>query len=193
MGYTPGMDDPKKWTRLSRHTFLETPWYNVSHDRYVRPDGTVGDYHYLDIPGSVMILPVCDDGRLVMVRQFRYLMGRASLEFPAGGMVDGDAEANARRELREEAGLEAAYWRKLGEFAPYNGVSNEVCRVFVATDLSQVGPEPEASEEIEVVRIPAHRFDALVQNGEMWDGMSMAAFRYLEQWMEQGGTIPLEP
>ncbi len=178
---------PPKWTQISKHPFLQTPWYDISHDRYVRPDGDLGDYHYLDIPGSVMILPVCDDGRLVMVRQFRYLVGRTSLEFPAGGMVDDDAEANARRELREEAGLEAGTWRRLGAFAPYNGVSNEVCRVFLAADLVQVEPEPEPSEEIEVVRLPAADLPEMIRDGRLWDGMSLAALRYYELFVEQEG------
>ena len=178
-----------KWTRLSRQPFLETPYYTFSHDRYVRPDGTVGDYHYLDIPGSVMIVPQCDDGRLVLVRQHRYLMDRVSLEFPAGGMEAGaSALANARRELREEAGLVAARWARVGEFAPYNGVSNELCRVFVASGLEQVDPEPEPSEELEVVHLPADQFTELVASGQMWDGMSMAAYGYYRLWLGESGA-----
>jgi len=174
---------PPKWTTLSSKPFFETPYWAFSHDSYVRPDGTEGDYHYLDIPGSVMIVPVCADGRLVMVRQFRYLVGRMSLEFPAGGMDrEADARTNARRELREEAGLEAESWDQVGEFAPYNGVSNELCRVFVASGLRQVGPQPEPTEELEVVRVPAGQITGLVHRGELWDGMSMAAHRYYELW-----------
>ena len=185
MMYTGFMPHPK-WTRLSTEACFETPYYTFSHDRYVLPDGSVGDYHYLDLPGSVMIVPVCPDGRLVMVRQHRYLMGRASLEFPAGGMKqDSDAEAEARRELREEAGLEASIWTGVGAFAPYNGVSNELCRVFVASDLQQVAPEPEPTEELEVVRVPASRFSELVRSKKMWDGMSMVAYQYYELWRGQ--------
>ena len=164
MGYTVAMPTAK-WTRLSRHPLLQTPYYTISHDRYVRPDGDHADYHYLDTPGSVIIVPVCADGRLVMIRQHRYLMGRVSLEFPAGGMEPGeDAQTSARRELQEEAGLEAQILLEVGTFAPYNGVSNELCRVFVASDLRQVAAAPEPTEELEVVRLAARRFQELVRS-----------------------------
>ena len=76
----------EKWQQISRETLFDNPYYRISHDRYRRPDGEIGDYYYVDIPGSTMVVPALADGRLVLVRQYRYLMARPSLEFPAGGL-----------------------------------------------------------------------------------------------------------
>jgi len=170
-------DDTTPFRRLSREAVFSCPYYRLSHDRYRLPDGGIGHYHYIDIPGSTMIVPRLEDGRLVLVSQHRYLMGRTSLEFPAGGIQEGVApEENAARELREEAGLKAGAWTKLGEFAPYNGVSNEMCRVYLARDLRTVGARPEPTEEFEIVRLPPEEVASRIATGELWDGMTIASF-----------------
>lgn len=171
------------WTRLSKRIVIGNPYYNVALDRYVRPDGQVAEYHYIDIPGSAMVVPVLPDGRLVLVSQYRYLMGRDSLEFPAGGMPVGSSPLQtARRELREESGYEAASWEKIGAFAPYNGVSNEMCHVFVATGLSFVAPEREVTEEMKTVELFIEEIEQQVRSGELWDGMTVASFLLFEAY-----------
>jgi ADP-ribose pyrophosphatase len=169
------------WQRLSRRLFFRSPYYDFCHDRYRLPGGRTGDYYYIDIPGSSMIVPVLEGDDLVLVRQYRYLMGRMSLEFPAGGMKqDPDPLANARRELREETGFEAARWEKLGEFAPYNGASNELCHVFEAGGLVAAGSDPEPTEELEVVRVPLAQMEARIAGGEIWDGETIVAFHLFQ-------------
>jgi ADP-ribose pyrophosphatase len=172
-----------KWTRLSKRTVFSCPYYSLAHDRYRLPGGEAGDYHYVDIPGSTMIVPQLDDGRLVLTRQHRYLMGRPSVEFPAGGLPAGVTPLdNAARELREEAGYRAARWERIGEFAPYNGVSNEVCHLFVARDLAPVPARPEPTEEFEVLQLERAEVGRLIASGELWDGMTIAAFALFERW-----------
>ena len=175
-----------KWTRLSKRTVFSCPYYDLSHDRYQLPGGEAGDYHYVDIPGSTMIVPQLEDGRLVLTRQHRYLMGRPSVEFPAGGLPPGvTPRENAARELREEAGYRATRWEKIGEFAPYNGVSNEICHLFTARELTAVPAAPEPTEEFELLRLTRVEVDRLIVGGELWDGMTIAAFALFERW--QGG------
>lgn len=170
-----------KWQRISKETLLQNPYYRLSFDRYQLPNGAQGEYTYVDIPGSTMVLPVRDDGRLVLVRQFRYLLQRWSVELPAGGLKEGvDPLVNAQAELREEAGLEARSWSQIGQFAPYNGVSNEMCRVFLARDLVEVGAEPEPTEEIEVLRFELSELRDLIDRGELWDGMTIASLALYE-------------
>lgn len=174
------------WSRLSKETVFSCPYYVLSHDRYRLPDGAVADYHYVDIPGSTMIVPQLSDGRLVLVSQYRYLVGRDSLEFPAGGMKPGyEAAFNAAEELREEAGYHAGTWRKIGEFAPYNGVSNEMCHVFLATDLELVGAEPEATEFFEIKYVAPDDVRRAIEDGSLWDGMTIASFRFFEAWQKR--------
>jgi ADP-ribose pyrophosphatase len=176
----------EKWSRLSKETVLSTPYYRLSRDRYVLPDGAVGEYHYIDIPGSAMVVPLLESGELVLVRQYRYLMARASLEFPAGGMKGGQPLQTAREELREEAGYHAGRLEKIGEFAPYNGASNELCHVFVGTGLTTVAAEPDATEELEVLSLPIGTVQERIASGEIWDGMTIASFFLFEQWRGDG-------
>lgn len=167
----------------------------MSFDEYRLPDGGVGQYTYVDIPGSTMVVPERADGRLVLVRQYRYLMARPSLEFPAGGLPVGrDPLDNARRELQEEAGLEALAWTKLGEFAPYNGVSNEMCHVYCASNLREIATAPEPTEEIEVHVLSLDELHERVDRGEIWDGMTLASLLVYESWKRRavGPASPQE-
>lgn len=137
-----------------------------------------------------MVVPVRDDGSLVMVRQYRYLMQRTSLEFPAGGLPEGVAPLeNAQRELKEEAGHAAGRWHELGRFAPYNGVSNEYCHVYLATELTAIGAEPEETEEIEIVFLQPDEVRLQIDSGELWDGMTIASLSVYESWLRQNESL----
>ena len=174
---------PPKWTTLSRETLVTGPHYAFCHDRYQLPRGRIGDYYYVDVRGSTMVVPEMADGRLVLTRQHRYLLQRPSLEFPAGGLAKGLAPlANARRELREETGYEAESWSKIGEFAPHNGASNEICHLFVARGLTLVGAQPEPTEELEVLYLTLEELGDRIALGEVWDGQTIAAFALYERW-----------
>lgn len=181
---------PAKWQRLASEVVHETAWYRLSRDRYVLPGGAEGVYTYVDIPGSTMVVPAFEDGTLLLVRQFRYLMQRPSLEFPAGGLKRGvDPLDNARRELHEEAGLLATSWTELGRFAPYNGVSNEYCRVYLATGLEPVPAAPEPTEEMECQRMSLDELRAIIDRGELWDGMTVASLALYESWLRRTGSV----
>jgi ADP-ribose pyrophosphatase len=167
---------PARWSKLSEETRFENPWWIYKRDRVILPSGNEGEYHYVDTPGSVMIVPVTSAGMLVMVRQYRYLNNRSSLEFPGGGIPRGHAPADAAaRELQEEAGVEAAVLREVGVFNPFNGVTNELCHVFVATGHRAVAAHPEETEDCETALLSPAELRALIAAGEIWDGMTLAA------------------
>ncbi len=177
------------WTLLSKETAFECAYYRLSHDRYVLPTGDVGDYHYIDIPGSTMIVPRLADGRLVLVSQFRYLIGRSSVEFPAGGIPRGvEPLENATRELEEETGYRAERIERVGAFAPYNGVSNEMCHVFSAEGLVAGPAAPETTEEFELLALTPDEVRRRIADGELWDGMTIASFHVWEA--ARSGSAP---
>jgi ADP-ribose pyrophosphatase len=97
-----------------------------------------------------------------------------------------DSLENARKELREEAGYRARYWQRLGKFAPYNGVSNEMCRVYVATELEHVEAAPEPTEELEVIDLDVDEIRQAIDSGEIWDGMTAVSFHLYETWRRRG-------
>jgi ADP-ribose pyrophosphatase len=167
----------KKWRKLSEELVAENPWWKYSKDTFEIPDGTTGEYHYVDSPGSVMIVPVRSDGRIILVRQYRYLNERESYEFPGGGIQSGHtAMKAATEELREEAGVEAGTLEKIGEFNPFNGVTNELCSVYVARGLHDVLAEADATEEFDRHLMHEYEIDALITEGHLWDGMTLAAW-----------------
>ncbi len=167
----------RRWTKLREETVHRNPWWLYMRDRVRHPAGTLGDYHYVRTPGSVMIIPHRDDDRFVLVRQYRYLNDRDSVEFPAGGIkLDQDVREAAVAELREEAGLTAGRWQELGIFNPFNGVTDELCRCFLATDLTECAADPDQTEEFEILIRDANQIRGMIAEGELWDGMSLAAW-----------------
>ena len=124
-----------------------------------------------------MVIPVCADGRLILVNQYRYLVGKESLEFPCGSVKDGSSyEETAHHELAEETGFSATLWILIGEFNPYNGVTDEVCRVYLAKDLRSVNVTPDETEEFEQVMLSPDELESKMMSGEIWDGMTLAAW-----------------
>ena len=95
---------------------LREPWITVWHDEVTRPDGSPGIYgvvHFANLAAGVLALD--DDDRVLLVGQHRYTLDAYSWEIPEGGVPDGETPLDgARRELREETGVEAAEWRELG-------------------------------------------------------------------------------
>jgi ADP-ribose pyrophosphatase len=113
----------------------------------------------------------------VMVKQYRYLRDEESLEFPCGGVKAGSSYlTSAHQELQEESGYSAAEMVQVGEFNPYNGVTNEMCRVYVARGLKLVGTNPDPTEEFEHFALTPDEIDKRILSGEIWDGMSIAAW-----------------
>lgn len=175
----------RRWTRLSNRVLFESPYVTFEHDRYRLPDGGEGDYYYVRSPGAVMIVPVDEGGRAVLVRQHRYLLGEDSLEFPAGGLKKGvDPLDQAKAELREEAGVEAASWTEIGRFASWNGATNEICRVYLARDLSRADGTPDKTEEFEIVRVPWKELLRLAETNELYDGMTLASVALARRLLE---------
>lgn len=184
------MADPEPFTRLDRQLLVTNPWHGYARDRYVQADGSEGVYYYIDMPGSCAAIPVFADGSTVLVRVYRYLLGTELWEFPIGGMRAGESPLQvAQNELREEAGLLARQWTPLGRFAPYKGASTEICHFFLARGLTEVGQHLEASERIEVVRLPFAAARARLVEQELGDGQSLAGLVLLERWLAAGHAL----
>jgi 8-oxo-dGTP pyrophosphatase MutT (NUDIX family) len=85
-------------------------------------------------------------------------------------------EETAKHELEEEAGFIARDWYKVGEFNPYNGITDELCRVFIAKNLIEVPPTPDETEEFEIISLTTDEVDVRITAGTIWDGMTIAAW-----------------
>ncbi len=166
---------PRK--KLSEETLFKNNWWAYKRDMYELPNGKVGEYNYVHIGGSAMVVPIMKDGRVLLVNQYRYLNNRESLEFPCGSVKEGSThDKTAWHELAEETGYSSSRMFLAGEFNPYNGVTNEICKVYIARELQHVGGTPDETEEFELVPLTAAEIDEKIRNGEIWDGMSLAAW-----------------
>lgn len=187
------MTESIPFSRIDSEVLVTNHWHRYVRDRYVQADGSEGVYYYIDMPGSCAAIPVFADGSTVLLRVHRYLLGCDLWEFPIGGMQAGESPlAVAQKELREEAGLEARSWTALGRFAPYKGASTEICHFFLARDLTEVGQQLEASERIDVVRLPFAEARARLIGQELGDGQSLAGLALYDRWLA-GGTHGIGP
>ena len=175
-------DAGKPFSRLERTVLVHNRWHRYCRDRYVRRDGSEGEYFYIDMPGSCGTVPLFDDGSTVLLRVRRYVLGCQMWEFPIGGMRDGeDPLAVAQHELQEEAGLVANDWHKLGQFAPYKGVSNEVCHFYLARGLRVTTQQLEAEEDITIHRMPLAEARRLLLADALGDGQSLVGLMLLDR------------
>ncbi len=155
----------------------ENPYWQYRKDRYTYPNGGEGEYHYVQTPGAVFVIALTDDGKFILLKQYRYLNRREGVEFIGGGIKKGQGpEEAAKAELLEEAGITSNQLLRIGEFNPMNGVTDEICHVFVATELSFGKAKTEESEEFEMVIASVDDFRAMIARGDIWDGMTLAAF-----------------
>jgi 8-oxo-dGTP pyrophosphatase MutT (NUDIX family) len=178
----PRVSDRRPFTQLSRETVFTCPYYEIWHDRYVLPQGGTGDYYILGRADSVFVIPEVGLGRYWLTKQLRYILQRESVEFPGGGIDEGETpEQAAARELREELGLVAGELLPIARFAPYNGVTNEYCHLFVARHLTPVGRgSRDASEAIEPLEWDADRIEQSITDNTIFDGMTVAAWMYYQ-------------
>lgn len=166
-----------KYETSGSRTIISNPWWDYNLDNYILPNGNVGEYHYVNSRGATIIIPLHDNNTFSMVRQYRYLNKRHSLEFPGGGIKKGLLPMeNALEELKEETGIIPKKLRLIGEYNPYNGVTNEICYTYIATGLMVSESEPEPSEELEIVRLDFSQIVEFIKQGEIWDGMTLAAW-----------------
>ncbi|MCA9541642.1 MAG: NUDIX hydrolase [Myxococcales bacterium] len=130
-------------------------------------------------PGSVVLLPLLDDGRIVLIRNHRWQLGHPLLELPAGTCEPGEAAARtAARELEEETGFSAARLDPLPPFYAAPGLSTEVMHPFVARGLKIVGQRLEADEDIEVVPMTRDAVQADLSAGRIADAKSLAVLGF---------------
>lgn len=167
----------KEWKSKSSKSLFKNPWWEYRLDECYIPNGKEYVYHYVHTGGSSMIIPVTDNNKIILVNQYRYLNRRFSIEFPAGGVKDGENPDDiARKELIEETGYDGVL-EKVGIFNPFNGVTDEFCHVYIAKNLypSNVH-EKDISEEFEIIELTPMEIDKLIKKNTIHDGMTMAAW-----------------
>jgi ADP-ribose pyrophosphatase len=150
--------------------------FTIRRDTLRLPDGHETRLDIVEHVGSVVIIPLDEQGNLLFVRQYRHATGQDLLELPAGTLNKGEApEACAHREIREETGMAAGHMQDLGGFYLAPGYSSEYMHVYLATDLRPDPLEADADEFLTVEKIPLARALAAAGSGQIPDAKSLAA------------------
>lgn len=167
-------------------------------DRVTLPDGTRVEREIVRHPGAAAVLPIRQRNgpsggtvtTVVLLRQYRYAAERELWEVPAGTLEPGESpEACAARELREEAGLEAAELRPLASFFTTPGFTDERIHLFVATGLREVGAAPDPEERIRREELPLERALEMVRDGEVMDAKTICALLGVERAVDGRTTL----
>jgi ADP-ribose pyrophosphatase len=167
---------------LSSDRIFEGQILNLRVDRVRMPDGRESTREVIEHSVAVAIVPVDAEDNALLVRQYRYALGKELLEIPAGG-IDGDEEPEeaVRREMQEETGYLPGKVERLGGFYSTPGFCNEYLYLYLATDLTPSRLLAEDTEGITVIPTPLKEVPGLIESGSICDVKSIAGLlTYLE-------------
>lgn len=193
-----GADEPDSGTSARlRETFVAGEQVfkglllDVRRDVVALPDGLRATREYVVHPGAAVVVPILDDGRLVLERQFRYPVGRVMREFPAGKLDAGESPLQcAQRELVEETGYRAREWALVGTMHNAVAYSTELIHIVFARGLQAGPPALDAGELIELEPMTEAQLDAAAANGTLTDAKTLIALLWLQKW--RSGAWPLQ-
>ena len=176
------------WKVLSSTTVYENDWIGVSHHDVLNPGGRPGLYgtvHFKHL--AVGVVPIDENGHVILVGQYRFPLEAYSWEIPeGGGSPTVPLLESAQRELQEECGIVAKHWTEILGMDLSNSVSDERATVFLAWNLSDTPAQSEETEKLEIARIPFWDAVTRVRRGEIRDAISVAALLRVALMAVQG-------
>lgn len=187
-------DPPNPWVTRDKRVVSDNPWTRLEAHAVTGPDGQPRTYHVTHFHNRACgIVPYeVRDGvpGVWLVGQTRYALGQYSWELPEGGVPETeDMEAAARRELKEEAGIEAEHLVRLFDIHTSNSVTDEWGQIFLATGLRHGESGPEPTEDISRLFVPMEDALAAITSGRITDGITIAGL-YRVELMRHLGELP---
>jgi ADP-ribose pyrophosphatase len=176
--------------RVSGEVLIDGGFLELRKDTVQLPDGSIATREFIQHSGAVAVIPLLDDGRIVLVRQYRYPVGKVLLEFPAGKLDAGESVlACGQRELLEETGYRASEWAYAGAIHNAAAYSSESIHLWFARGLQAGEQNLDQGEFVEVVHRSEAELDALAARGELPDVKTLIGLQWLQRW--RAGAWPL--
>jgi len=180
--------------RISSEQVFDGKLLHVRRDQVRLPSGDTATREYIVHPGAVMIVPMLDDGRLVIERQFRYPLGRVMIEFPAGKIDPDEPPLQcAVRELAEETGYRAAEWARAGILHNAIAYSSEGIEIWFARGLTLGERVLDHGEFLDVAAAGFDELMAMAAAGEITDAKTLIALLWLQNWQVGQWQISWQP
>jgi len=169
--------------RVSGELVYDGTLLKVHRDVVKLPDGSAGTREYIRHPGAVAVLPLFDDGRILLERQFRYPHRREFIELPAGKLEPGEPHLEtAKRELLEETGYTARDWKRLGVIHTAIAYTDEAIELFLAEKLSQAVRKLDAGEFLETLIVPFAEPMQMIRDGRITDAKTVTGLLWFDKW-----------
>jgi ADP-ribose pyrophosphatase len=172
---------------LDQRLFYQGRKFSFEVNRLRLPNQVEGDWECIRHPGGALAVPITPDGKLVLVRQYRFAIAGRLLEFPAGTLEPHEDPAETvKREIEEETGYRAHRWQKLGAFPLAPGYSDELIYAFLAQDLEKLDspPDQDADEDMETVLLTPQELTQAILDGEAIDAKSITSFFLAQSYLE---------
>lgn len=179
-----------KWKILSSEYLFNDLWFKVRKDKCETPGGKIIDPYYVyEFPAWVTALPVTDDGRIIMVKQYRHALGEVCLELPGGCVDDTDKnfEEGIARELLEETGYSFSSYEYLGKISANPSTNNNLMHMFLARGGKKIADQQlDHNEEIEVELLSVEALKQLIRENKIIQSMHVTCIMYA---LEKMGVI----
>ncbi|MCA1327069.1 NUDIX domain-containing protein [Herbaspirillum sp. alder98] len=186
------MDAHLKETKKDGQQVYDGHFLKVQCDTVILPDGKESIREYIKHPGAVTVLPVFDDGTVLMERQFRYPLNRVFIEFPAGKIDPGEDElACAKRELLEETGYTATDWQHICTIHNAIAYADERLELYVARGLKEGPRQLDEGEFLDIYRAPLSELIEQVRSGQITDVKTVIGVFWLEKITSGAWTAPV--
>jgi ADP-ribose pyrophosphatase len=169
---------------LSSKMIYQGKVFGVRHDVVMEPGGAKATRDIVTHPGSVVVLPILPDGRIIMIRQYRHTVGDFLLEIVAGRIERGETNLQAaKRELAEETGYRAKHFREMMNVYPTPGFVRETMVAYAATGLTPGKTNPDADERIETKAFTLDALLKMIRKGQIHDAKSIAGILYYARFI----------
>ncbi|NYH19091.1 NUDIX domain-containing protein [Paraburkholderia bryophila] len=189
MAELPNHDAALTETCVESKTIYQGPFLTLKCDTVRLPDGKQATREYVQHPGAVMVIPLFDDGRVLLESQYRYPMGKVMVEYPAGKLdANEGALACAKRELQEETGYTAREFVYLTRIHPIISYSTEFIDIYLARGLSAGERKLDEGEFLELFTASVADVSEWIRTGKITDVKTVIGTFWLEKVLS--GTWP---